>query len=276
MPENPLVTVIVLNWNGKELLKDCLESLEKVEYPDYNVLVVDNGSNDGSVSYVQTEFPDVELLILDQNYGYAKGNNRGFEYAKSSGAEFVIILNNDTIVDADFIEPLLNPFKDESIGQTVPKIYYADEKEKIWYAGGKINYWTGFITHEGIREVDAEKFNKIKITDYATGCCFCMRVNDFSNFNGFDESFSMYGEDADLSMRVQNNGLKVLFVPDSKIYHKVSASIGGAFSLTKIKRKVLANAKIQFKYAHPYQWLTQLVSLPFLAIGGIIKYFRYK
>lgn len=270
------VTVIVLNWNGQELLKDCLESLEKVEYPNYNVLVVDNGSSDDSVKFMQTEFPDVELLVLDQNYGYAAGNNRGFEYAKSSGSEFVIFLNNDTFVEADFITSLLEPFSNQAIGQTVPKIYYADDREKIWYAGGKINFWSGNIYHEGIRQFDNEKYSSNKLTNYATGCCFCMRSKDFAALNGFDESFSMYGEDVDLSLRLRNKGLNIKYVPDSKIYHKVSASVGGAFSLVKIKRKVLANAKLMFKYAQPYQWLAQLVYLPVLILCGVIKYFRYK
>ncbi len=270
------VTVIVLNWNGKDLLKDCLESLEKVEYPNYNILVVDNGSSDESVSYVQTEFPHVDLLILDQNYGYAKGNNRGFEYAKKKGAEYVIFLNNDTIVEPNFIKPLLEPFKDKSVGQTAPKIYYADNREKIWYAGGKINFWSGNVFHEGIRDFDSEKYRKNKETDYATGCCFCIRSEDYSRMNGFDETFSMYGEDVDLSLRINKQSQFIYFIPESKIYHKVSASVGGAFSLGKIKRKMLANAKLMFKYAHPLQWVTQIACLPFLFVGGFIKYFKYK
>ena len=96
MPVEASVTVIVLNWNGKVLLEDCLGTLEKVEYNNYNVLVVDNGSSDDSVEFVQSQFPRVEVLQLDQNHGFAKGNNLGFEYAIKNGAEFVIFLNNDT------------------------------------------------------------------------------------------------------------------------------------------------------------------------------------
>ena len=213
---------------------------------------------------------------MDHNYGYAIGNNRGFNFVVNQGAEFVIFLNNDTFVDENFIRPLLDPFKDESIGQTVPKIYYADDREKIWYAGGKINFWTGNTYHQGIREIDSEKYNKIKETDYATGCCFCIRAEDFTSLNGFDESFRMYGEDSELSLRLRRKGQKVYFIPESKIYHKVSASIGGAFSLSKIKRKTLANVKIMLKYALPYQWLTQLIYLPILVMNGLIKYFKYK
>jgi hypothetical protein len=271
------VTVIVLNWNGRELLEDCLGSLEKVDYNHFNILVVDNGSTDDSVEYVTSTFPNVDILELNENLGFAAGNNAGFKHAVLAyNMKFVIFLNNDTIVDENFIKSLLLPFNDLTVGQTAPKIFYESEKEKIWYAGGKVNLWTGNIFHEGIRKIDTERFKKIKNTDYATGCCFCIKTSDFEKLNGFDESFRMYGEDVDLSLRVMKSGKNVIFIPESKIYHKVSASIGGAFSLQKIKRKGLANMKLMFKYAQPYQWLVQLICLPFLIFKGIVTYFRYR
>lgn len=277
MSVNQSVTVIVLNWNGRELLEDCLGSLEKVDYNHFNVLVVDNGSTDNSVEYVTSTFPNVDILELNENLGFAAGNNVGFKHAVLAyNMKFVIFLNNDTIVDENFIKPLLLPFNDLTVGQTAPKIFYESEKEKIWYAGGKVNLWTGNIFHEGIRKIDTERFKKNKNTDYATGCCFCIKTSDFEKLNGFDESFSMYGEDVDLSLRVMKSGKNVFFIPESKIYHKVSASIGGAFSLQKIKRKGLANMKLMFKYAQPYQWLVQLICLPFLIFKGIVTYFRYR
>lgn len=277
MSVNQSVTVIVLNWNGRELLEDCLGSLEKVDYNHFNVLVVDNGSTDNSVEYVTSTFPNVDILELNENLGFAAGNNAGFKHAVLAyNMKFVIFLNNDTIVDENFIKPLLLPFNDLTVGQTAPKIFYESEKEKIWYAGGKVNLWTGNIFHEGIRKIDTERFKKNKNTDYATGCCFCIKTSDFEKLNGFDESFSMYGEDVDLSLRVMKSGKNVFFIPESKIYHKVSASIGGAFSLQKIKRKGLANMKLMFKYAQPYQWLVQLICLPFLIFKGIVTYFRYR
>lgn len=277
MSVNQSVTVIVLNWNGRELLEDCLGSLEKVDYNHFNVLVVDNGSTDNSVEYVTSTFPNVDILELNENLGFAAGNNVGFKHAVLAyNMKFVIFLNNDTIVDENFIKPLLLPFNDLTVGQTAPKIFYESEKEKIWYAGGKVNLWTGNIFHEGIRKIDTERFKKNKNTDYATGCCFCIKKSDFEKLNGFDESFSMYGEDVDLSLRVMKSGKNVFFIPESKIYHKVSASIGGAFSLQKIKRKGLANMKLMFKYAQPYQWLVQLICLPFLIFKGIVTYFRYR
>jgi GT2 family glycosyltransferase len=138
MSVNQSVTVIVLNWNGRELLEDCLGSLEKVDYNNFNVLVVDNGSTDKSVNYIKTTFPSVDVLELGENLGYAAGNNAGFKHAVLAyNMEYVIFLNNDTIVEENFIEPLLVPFRNNNVGQTIPKIFYAGEKNKIWYAGGR-------------------------------------------------------------------------------------------------------------------------------------------
>ena len=243
------VTVIVLNWNGRELLEDCLGSLEKVDYNNFNVLVVDNGSTDKSVHYIKSTFPNVDVLELGENLGYAAGNNAGFKHAVLAyNMEYVIFLNNDTIVEENFIEPLLVPFRNNNVGQTIPKIFYAGEKNKIWYAGGRVNLWTGNFYHEGIREIDSERFNKIKNTDYATGCCFCIKTSDFEKLNGFDESFRMYGEDVDLCLRAKKEGIKCYYWPDATLQHHVSASLGGAFSLKKLSKKIVGLGRLLIKH----------------------------
>ena len=106
---NPSVTVIVLNWNGKDLTLECLDSLNKVDYSNYNILVVDNKSSDSSVESINKIYPDISVLKLDNNYGFAGGNNRGFNSLNNDKPDFVIFLNNDTVVDKDFINPLINP-----------------------------------------------------------------------------------------------------------------------------------------------------------------------
>jgi hypothetical protein len=269
------VTVIVLNWNGRELLEDCLGSLEKVDYNNFNVLVVDNGSTDKSVHYIKSTFPNVEVLELNENIGYAAGNNAGFKHIIKNQPDFVIFLNNDTTVASDFVEYLIKPLqKDKAVGQTVPKIYYSNEPQKIWYAGGKVNLWIGNISHSGIRKIDSPNFDILKRTGYATGCCFAMRTVDFDNLGCFDETFPMYAEDVDLSLRIKDSGKSVVFVPDSKIWHKVSASMGGEFSFKKLKRKIMGLFRIYTKHAKVIQWLTTIFCSPFLLLANIIKYFR--
>ena len=270
--EKPSVTVIVLNWNGKDLTIECLESLKQVHYSNFKILVVDNGSTDGSVEMLKIFFPEVSILVLEKNLGYAIGNNRGFDSLKPDPPEFVIFLNNDTIVDENFIEPLVKQLlTHKKASQTVPKIYYENDPKLIWYAGGIVNLWTGSIYHLGIRQYDGPAYSKTHKTKYATGCCFCMRYGEFKEFGGFDETFPMYSEDVDLSLWIRAAGKQVWFVPDSKIWHKVSASLGGAFSFGKMVRKARGIFLLIKKHANPVQWLTLIVLLPIQLIIVLIK-----
>ena len=270
--EKPSVTVIVLNWNGKDLTIDCLESLQRVNYLNFNILVVDNGSTDGSVELLKEKFPEVSILVLEKNLGYAAGNNRGFDSLKPDPPEFVIFLNNDTTVDENFIEPLVRQLLTyKKASQTVPKIYYENDPKLIWYAGGIVNLWTGSIYHLGIRQYDGPAYSKTHKTKYATGCCFCMRYEEFKEFGGFDETFPMYSEDVDLSLWIRAAGKQVWFVPDSKIWHKVSASLGGAFSFGKIVRKARGIFLLIKKHANLVQWLILIVLLPIQLIIVLLK-----
>ena len=270
--EKPSVTVIVLNWNGKDLTIECLESLKQVNYSNFNILVVDNGSTDGSVELLKEKFPEVSILVLEKNLGYAAGNNRGFDSLKHDQPEYVIFLNNDTIVDENFIEPLVKQLlTHKKASQTVPKIYYENDPKLIWYAGGIVNLWTGSIYHLGIRQYDGPAYSKTHKTKYATGCCFCMRYEEFKEFGGFDEAFPMYSEDVDLSLWIRAAGKQVWFVPDSKIWHKVSASLGGEFSFGKIVRKARGIFLLIKKHANVVQWLTLIVLLPIQLIIALLK-----
>jgi GT2 family glycosyltransferase len=162
--------------------------------------------------------------------------------------------------------------------QTVPKIFYADNPNKIWYAGGKVNLWLGLVYHEGIRTFDVESFNDSRIIDYATGCCFCMRTKNFEEISGFDTSFPMYGEDVDLSLRIRANGKNIFYVPDSTIWHKVSASVGGELSILKFKRKILGLVKLFKKHTNTIQKITiavsWIISSPYQLLKFIYLYLK--
>ena len=249
-----------------------------VKYENFKILVVDNGSNDDSVREIKSEYPNVEVLQLDKNIGYAAGNNAGFDYLRNKNPEFVIFLNNDTTVDPNFIEPLVKTLMENSeIYQTVPKIFYADNPNNIWYAGGKVNKWLGLVYHKGIRKNDNSSFNQLEYTDYATGCCFCMRSNDFEEFGKFDTTFPMYGEDVDISLKIRDKGKNILYVPNSNIWHTVSASVGGELSIVNHKRKLHGLIKLFGKHTNIIQkitiTLTWILSIPFQLIKLIYQVF---
>ena len=273
------VNLFVLNWNGRDLTLDCLSSLEKITYPNVKVYIIDNGSSDNSVSAIRNQFPDYEIIGLPENYGFARGNNAGFELVKQK-ADYTIFLNNDTIVDPNFVEPLINAMESNStVKQSTPKIFYADNLDYIWFGGGKVSLWAGWIRHLGIRQKDSMQFSFNRNVDYATGCCVCMRTVDFESIGMFDESFLMYGEDVDLSLRFRKQGGQILFVPESKIWHKVSSSIGTQFSIRKWKRKNIGKMKLVTKHVHPAQLpivmpLAILVSILELFITIILGFGR--
>ena len=273
------VNLFVLNWNGRDLTLDCLSSLEKITYPNVKVYVIDNGSSDNSVTAIRNQFPDYEIIGLPENYGFARGNNAGFELVKQK-ADYTIFLNNDTIVDPNFVEPLINAMESNStVKQSTPKIFYADNLDYIWFGGGKVSLWAGWIRHLGIRQKDSMQFSFNRNVDYATGCCVCMRTVDFESIGMFDESFLMYGEDVDLSLRFRKQGGQILFVPESKIWHKVSSSIGTQFSIRKWKRKNIGKMKLVTKHVHPVQLpivmpLAILVSILELFITIILGFGR--
>jgi hypothetical protein len=215
--------------------------------------VIDNGSTDDSVFSIKEQYPETDIIELPTNLGFAGGNNAGFR-STANKADYTIFLNNDTIVDPYFVEPLINELESKSnTKQTAPKIYYADKPETIWFAGGKVNLWTGFIRHIGIRKKDASLYSKKMEIDYATGCCICMRTQDFESIGLFDQTFPMYAEDVDLSIRLKQKGGSIVFIPESKVWHKVSASMGGQFSFRKWKRKLMGKMKLVAKHSKLYQ-----------------------
>ncbi|NQV41140.1 MAG: glycosyltransferase family 2 protein [Candidatus Marinimicrobia bacterium] len=274
---DPSICILVLNWNGAEDTIECIQSLKKVTYPKAEMVVIDNGSTDDSVRRIQTQFSDVKIIELESNLFYGGGNNAGLEWAHQHGFDYVIFLNNDTTVEPGFLEPLLAGFDySQGVGIVAPLMCYSAAPELIWYGGGKINLWTGVVEHQHIRKKVSTLEEKSKTTDYITGCCLMMPTNLASELGGFDLSFQMYGEDVDLSLRTRASGYKLVFVPESKIYHKVSASVGGEFAFSKLKRKLAGLLRIIATHAKWYQWPTIIVSQILLSFNYAFIYFKNK
>ena len=271
-----LSCIVVLNWNGGEVTLACLESLATVMSPSCRVLVVDNGSTDGSPEKIRAAFPDLELLLLPSNIGYAGGNNAGFRRVLELHAEFVIFLNNDTIVGSDFCAPLLETLQGKpSSGIAVPKIFYQDRPDTLWYAGGVVTLSTGLIRHVGLRKKDAPEFDRPGATGYATGCCFAMRCRDFEAVGGFDEGFSMYAEDVDLSLRIRSLGMSIEYIPSSRIWHRVSASYSGA-PLRKLAKKSFGLLRLFRKHRAWSGMVFYLLLLPLRLAGSFGEALRVK
>lgn len=221
----PKVSIIILNWNGKEDTIDCLESLKHITYPNYEILLVDNGSTDGSVECFRERYPEIEIIENGENLGFAEGNNVGIERAVDDGADYVLPLNNDTIVDSEFIEELIKVAEnDPKIGIIGPKIYYYNNPRIINSAGGIINWSTGVGKNIGIGEIDACQFSDCSDVEYLMGAAMLIKTELIREIGGFDKNFFLLLEDTEICVRAQKAGYRTVFCPTSKIYHKEGIS----------------------------------------------------
>jgi len=243
------IKILILTWNGKHLLKPCLDSVTAIDYPNYSVMVIDNGSADDSVKMVNESFPEVDILEFKDNYGFAGGYNRCFSQLRDKYSELVLVLNNDTEVDTDILNSFIRA-KDKYGDNNVygGKIFYQNNPKTIWYAGGKVKLKWGYISHWGIRKQDSPEFSNLIETDYVTGCCLFTSMEVINMLNGFDEEFNMYGEDVDFCLRAKQEGINCFYCPEAKLWHHVSASLGGAFSIKKMSKKLIGMGRLFNKH----------------------------
>ncbi len=269
-PTKPLVWIIIVNWNGKDDTLDCLASLRKVTYQPRHILVVDNASSDGSGEAIRAKFPEVEVLVNERNERFARANNQGMRKALAAGADFVLLLNNDTDVAPDFLDHLVaaTNFRPD-VGMVAPKIYYHHDRQLIWFAGGRINFWTGRVSHRGLRQRDfPPKYDSPEVVDFLTGCAILAKRDCLEKVDPLDESYFMYIEDVDWCWRTRQAGFVCLYQPAAKIWHKVSASTSSQF---KIYHKVRSNFLFFRHYSQWYQWPTIVLGVAF---GAVVEIFR--
>lgn len=212
MDHSPPVTLIVLNWNGRALLGDCLRSLLAVDYPDLRVVLVDNASSDDSVSFVRDHFPQVEVIALRENRGFGAGNNAAL---RQLSTDIAVLVNPDVVVGRDWLRPLIQPLiKDETIGITGSRLVYPSGA--LQHAGGRVLPPIG-------RTSQNEDSDTPRDVDYIIGASLAIHRRALAQVGLFDEGYFLYYEDADLCARVQRAGLRVVYVPESHAIHHESA-----------------------------------------------------
>ncbi|WP_243370792.1 glycosyltransferase family 2 protein [Geotalea sp. SG265] len=220
---NPLVSVIILNWNGRKFLKECLDSLLLQSYAHFEVVLVDNGSSDGSPEYVRSNYPAVKVVALPQNVGFAAGNNVGLEHCRG---EFVVTLNNDTKVDWEFISALVAVVKaDDRIGLVAAKMLNYYQTDRIDSVGLMIAS-NGLGYNKGIAEVDSGQYKEPAPVFGPCGGAALYRRAMLSETGFFDEDFFAYYEDFDLAWRCRLAGWQAVTAPGAVVYHVHSATSG--------------------------------------------------
>src|SRR3989338_267363 len=239
----PKVSILLLNWNNWKETEECLESLKNIKYPNFNIILIDNGSVDDSLSIMKnfkTSNSQLEIVILEnnENLGFGGGNNPGIHYALKNGSDYVLLLNNDTFVDRDFLDKLVevadhNP----KIGLTTPSIFFHDacpsvafgrrrERELLWFGGKTYIQWRKMdkaVTIELFKKKIPQGSLPSKIK-FATGACMLIKREVLEKVKGFYPPYFLYFEDVDLGFEIMRAGYELVWVQSSSIWHKVSAT----------------------------------------------------
>lgn len=218
--KQPYLITVILNTNRRDDTLACLDSLAQSTYPNHKIIVLDNASTDGSVEAIQEKFPAVEIISLTENRGYAGNNNVGIKAALAQGADWVLVLNEDTILDPACLAQLIEVGEsDSAIGIVGPLVYHFDEPNILQSAGGRLSpYWEG--SHIGQNELDSGQFSSPCDVHWISGCAILVRRSVIEQVGMLDERFFYYWEETEWCLRTSRAGWRIVHVPQAKLWHK--------------------------------------------------------
>lgn len=225
------IGIIILNWNGRQDTLACLSSLRSLNVKkniQLIIYVVDNGSDECDPEIFKQEYPEIELIVNGNNSGFAEGNNIGIRQSIKDDCQYIMLLNNDTVVSPDLVNEMLDVAKaDETIGIVAPKIKFFDQPSKIQYAGGKLNLKIGRTIHLGYGENDKGQYDYCRQTYFCTGACILLKTDMLKQIGLLAKSYFLYHEDSELCLRAARAGYKLFYTGKVSILHKESPSSGG-------------------------------------------------
>jgi GT2 family glycosyltransferase len=222
---DPSVAIILVNWNGFDFTRACLNSLRKIDFPDFKIILVDNASQNQEGKNLKKSFPEIELIENAKNLGFSGGNNSGIRYALEQGFSHIMLLNNDTEVEPDFLGEMMRKFhQNPSLGVVQPLILFLNDPKKIWSAGGKwVPSFGGAITLGDREPVADYRFKKTDL-DWATGCCMLISREAILKTGLLNEQYFAYFEDVEWSLRFKKAGFEIALAEKAVIYHEAGAS----------------------------------------------------
>lgn len=257
------IAIIILHFNNQKLTDDCLSSVKKLSVKNFKLeTIVVNNNPQEEIGSLKKKYREVIFLEAKENIGFSGGNNLGLKKALKNGADFIFLLNNDTLLSENLLMELLKIAKgDKQIGILAPKIYFApgyefhrDRYQEIqrgkvfWYAGGLLDWQNIIASHRGVNEVDHGQYDQIVPTDFASGCGMLVKKEVFQKIGFFDERYFLYLEDVDFCQRALRAGFKIVYVPQARLWHlnAGSSSVGGSLHDYYLTRNRLL---FGFKYA---------------------------
>jgi GT2 family glycosyltransferase len=274
--DDPRVNVVIANRNGGKLIENCLRSLLGTEFSSFDITVVDNASSDGSPEMVVARFPEVKLIRLSRNLGYAAANNIGI---RAVHGEYLVLLNSDTQVEPDWLAHLMQAAeRTPDAASLQPKILFLERRNVLNSAGNEIHI-AGFGVCRGIGTLDVGQYDDIASVGYASGACMMIRRDALREVGLLDELFFAYGEDKDWGWRARMCGYRSLYVPAARVYHRWSAVLGRS----SVKMYYLESERL-VSICKNYSKATIVLLLPVLfvvEVGVLIhaiayRWFRHK
>jgi len=264
----PSVAIILINWNSLEVTSDCIVSLKGIQYANYSIVVVDNGSADGSGKALKQLHPEIVLIESSTNRGFAGGNNIGFEYAIAHAFDYALMLNNDTFVEPDFLDHLVNYMEGHpEVGAIQPRIHYNHNRSLLWNGGSYYAKWWGYFYSKDENKIPSPESLTTKEVDWITGCAFLTKTKTLQQTGLLAEQLFMYSEDVDLSFRIKALGLSLVYHGDSIIYH-----IAGQSNKSKTKGKEgFVNPNVHYMNQRNRIWVLKKYT-PWYCIPTVLAY----
>lgn len=264
----PSVAIILINWNSLEVTSDCIVSLKGIQYANYSIVVVDNGSADGSGKALKQLHPEIVLIESSTNRGFTGGNNIGFEYAIAHAFDYALMLNNDTFVEPDFLDHLVNYMEGHpEVGAIQPRIHYNHNRTLLWNGGSYYSKCWGYFYSKDENKIPSPESLTIKEVDWITGCAFLTKTKTLQQTGLLAEQFFMYSEDVDLSFRIKALGLSLVYHGDSVIYH-----IAGQSNKSKTKGKEgFVNPNVHYMNQRNRIWVLKKYT-PWYCIPTVLAY----
>jgi GT2 family glycosyltransferase len=267
----PSIAIILLSYGRAADTIDCIRSLRQSTYTNYEIIVVDNASPDGAADSVASACTGITLIRNDRNLGFAGGNNVGIRAALDRGAELILVLNNDTVVDPDMLGRLVKAAgASPRIGIVGAKILYADPPTMIWYAGGTLHSPSATTSHHGIGRQDTGTFDQPGVCTFVTGCAMLVPAEVWRRVGVFDAGFFAYLEDGDFCHRARCAGYELRYEPSARLYHKVSSTTAWdspGYTYLNVRNKIL----FLRKHCLPWMWLAGIHRTAYYVVRQLFR-----
>lgn len=270
------VWAVVLACNQLRYTRECLTSLLALDPPADHVLLIDNGSTDGTPEQVRAEFPSVEVMTLDRNRYFAGGVNAGLSRAMEGGAGSALLLNNDLVLERGALGILRAALEaDGSRGAVSPKLFFYDAPDRIWFAGGIVSGASGLIRHRGAHKKDGAFRDGPRAVDYVSGAAALLSRQALDRVGPFDLDYIMYVEDVDWSARARKAGFLLWYEPSARGWHHVSVTSGGGLTPLKAYFRLRSGALYHTRHSKPWQrplaWCAYAIWSAWLLAGATVR-----